>query len=124
MRGQIREAKVRAVARATAAAAAAAAAARDIAAAPEPLGEDETDLETFKFLFARMYSWCGNMSVQGHSRGSRRGGQGREVTGGDLGCPAPPHLEHRNSGSVGAGGELAGPAQEKGGGEKDCQMID
>ena len=107
MRGQIREAKVRAVTRATAAAAAAAAAARDIAAAPEPLGEDETDLETFKFLFARMYSWCGNMSMQGHSRGSRRGGQGREVTGGDLGRPAPPHLEHRNSGSVGAGGELA-----------------
>ena len=66
MRGQIREAKVRAVARATAAAAAAAAAARDIAAAPEPLGEDETDLETFKFMFCQgtvvlhlnEYHWC------------------------------------------------------------------
>ena len=37
-----------------------------------------------------------------------------EGAGGDLVSPAPPHLEHRNSGSGGAGSELAGPAPEKG----------
>ena len=40
-----------------------------------------------------------------------------EGAGGDLVSPAPPHLEHRNSGSGGAGSELAGPAHEKGEGD-------
>ena len=37
-----------------------------------------------------------------------------EGAGGDLVSPAPPHLEHRDSGSGGAASELAGPAPEKG----------